>query len=100
MTVLDDDIRALLRESLRDEPAPLTALEVSHRSLEVEWVHHSRLVRHDSGSADPRIRPHRRGVDVQSSARCDGRAHESRRVLGPCRTTASREILGTDQTGV
>ncbi len=30
MSLLDDDIRALLREALHDEPAPLTALEVSN----------------------------------------------------------------------
>ena len=37
MSVLDDDIRALLREALRDEPAPLTALELSHRSTDTAW---------------------------------------------------------------
>jgi|GEM_PF-4096961 len=37
MTVLDDDIRALLRDALLDEPAPLTALEVSQRSLDNAW---------------------------------------------------------------
>ena len=37
MSVLDHDIRALLREALHDEPAPLTALEVSHRSVDIAW---------------------------------------------------------------
>ena len=37
MSVLDDDIRALLREALHDEPAPLTALEVSRRFGDVAW---------------------------------------------------------------
>ena len=37
MSVLDDDIRALLREALHDEPAPLTALEVSHRRVDISW---------------------------------------------------------------
>jgi hypothetical protein len=38
MTVLDDDIRALLRDALLEEPAPLTAHEVSQRSLDNAWL--------------------------------------------------------------
>ena len=56
MTVLDDDIRTLLREALLNEPMPLTAHEVSQRSLDNAW-------RTETASRpEQRLRPPRRWV--------------------------------------